>query len=341
MRFSIIVPFRNSESYIGRCIDSVCSQVYEDWELLLVDDASKDDSTRIGLCYAERFGSKVKLLSCPGKGPLFARRVGYAAAEGDVLISLDSDDMLRSDALERLSDAFREHEADIVIFGCSRKEDFSGDDFLKPFPATVYLSGTDKVECVRRLCTSPTLNSMCAKAVRRECIDLDADYSRWEGLKYAEDLLQSLSVIDAAKSIYFIEDQLYFYRVNYASSTKRFNPAQLEMRDAVNAVHREYAARWGVEFGDDTLVDSVLAMGLSSYGDMAQGACEDLSLSQARDFMEILMSREQLTLYWSPSALKSLRLDIRFIVSLLKAGHFGLIWAFSRVKAAARKCLGR
>lgn len=341
MFFSIVVPYHNAEANLRECICSVCAQTHNEWELLLVNDASTDSSMYICNEFKETFGNKIRLLSCQAGGPLIARRVGYAKAQGDVIISLDSDDMLRYDALDILEAAFEQSGADMVIFNCSRKKDFSGPNPLDPFPFDMLFSANEKLQCIRKLCSSYALNSMCTKAVRRKHIDVEADYSQWIGLKYAEDLLQSMPIMESVNSIYFTQERLYYYRVNYSGSTKKFNSIQLEMRDAVNVVQQDYALRWQIEFDDDALIDRVLALGLSSYGDMAQGACEEMCYLHAAQFMQSLVDREQFSIYWSSRRLSDLRMDMRFLVTMLKKRHFKVIWISSRFKRALRKHLGR
>lgn len=283
----------------------------------------------------------MRLIHCPGKGPLIARRVGYAASRGEVLLSLDSDDMLRDDALESINDCFNRYNADVVLFACSRKRDYSGPDLLQPFSKSELFVGKSRLKCMQRLCTSSTLNSMCCKAVKRGCLDLDMDYADWSGLRYAEDLLQSLPIMDCAESVFYLNERLYYYRVNYASSTQRFDPAQVEMRDSVNSIQQIYARKWEKRFNDNTLVKGVKTIGLSSYGDMSQGACEELGLTAAKQFMCGLISRNQFSIYWDGGALSDLRFDIKLLVWLLRRGRFTTVWVISRVKSAIRKMLGR
>jgi len=98
--FSIVVPVYNREKVVGRCLDSILRQRFEDYELILVDDGSGDNSARVLEGY---LGPGVRLLRHPenrGIGP--ARNTGFLASEGEWIIPFDSDDEMTPDALETI-----------------------------------------------------------------------------------------------------------------------------------------------------------------------------------------------------------------------------------------------
>jgi len=96
--FSIVVPVYNREKVVGRCLDSILRQRFDNYELILVDDGSTDDSVRVMEGY---LSPKVSLIRHPenlGIGP--ARNTGFLASKGDWIIPFDSDDEMTDDALE-------------------------------------------------------------------------------------------------------------------------------------------------------------------------------------------------------------------------------------------------
>lgn len=100
---SIIVPVYNAEATLGRCIDSLLAQSFDDFELIAVDDGSSDSSQDIVRSYTGR-DSRVRLLT-PGHGGVSAaRNCGIEAASGTWLTFVDSDDYVASDYLEDLLD---------------------------------------------------------------------------------------------------------------------------------------------------------------------------------------------------------------------------------------------
>lgn len=111
---SIIVPVYNAEKYIRRCVDSILNQEYRDFELLLIDDGSRDASGEICDSYAES-DERVRVIHKENSGVSDTRNVGIGAATGTYLQFLDSDDWITPDATRLFVRAAQEHDCDLVI----------------------------------------------------------------------------------------------------------------------------------------------------------------------------------------------------------------------------------
>lgn len=112
---SIIVPVYQVEQYLRQCIDSILAQTFTDFELILVNDGSKDQSGAICDEYAGMDG-RVKVIHTENKGPGAARNHGVAVAHGTYILFLDSDDMLDGEnALHILVDCAKASQADITV----------------------------------------------------------------------------------------------------------------------------------------------------------------------------------------------------------------------------------
>ena len=98
---SIIVPVYNAEKYLNRCIDSILSQTMTDFELLLIDDGSKDDSGRICDEYSEK-DARVRVFHKTNGGVSSARNLGLDNAIGDWITYVDADDRCSYEYLEHL-----------------------------------------------------------------------------------------------------------------------------------------------------------------------------------------------------------------------------------------------
>jgi glycosyltransferase involved in cell wall biosynthesis len=113
-RVSIITPAYNAARFLGATIESVCAQTVDDWELLVVDDGSTDESVAIAECVGKR-DSRVRLLRQPNAGPSAARNHGMRAARGAFFAFLDSDDQWMPEFLEHQLDVFARYpDADLV-----------------------------------------------------------------------------------------------------------------------------------------------------------------------------------------------------------------------------------
>jgi hypothetical protein len=104
VRVSIVTPFLNAGPFIRESIESVLAQTYAQWELLLVDDGSTDDSTPIALEYAQAYPRRIRYLAHPGRqnrGASASRNLGARHARGEFLAYLDADDVYLPLKLER------------------------------------------------------------------------------------------------------------------------------------------------------------------------------------------------------------------------------------------------
>ncbi len=104
MKISFITASFNYAKYISETIESVINQTYENWELIIVDDGSKDNSIEIINSYVEKYPDKIKLLTHPNnenRGLKETIKLGVNNAEGDFIAFVESDDYIRKDYLEK------------------------------------------------------------------------------------------------------------------------------------------------------------------------------------------------------------------------------------------------
>lgn len=120
MKFSIIIPCYKVEQYLHQCVDSVLAQTYEDYEVILVDDGSPDNSPAICDEYGKKT-DKVKVIHKPNGGLSDARNAGLDVARGEFVLFLDSDDWWDDkEALHKIDTCIKKTGADIIIFGMKK-----------------------------------------------------------------------------------------------------------------------------------------------------------------------------------------------------------------------------
>jgi glycosyltransferase involved in cell wall biosynthesis len=228
LAFSVIVPVYNAKEYLRECIESVLNQTYADFELVLVDDGSKDGSGEICDEYAGK-DTRVKVFHEPNMGQLHSREYGIARSSNEWLLFLDADDYLEKTALEVISGKIGRYACDCVVFGFRK---FKGDQTLAVVTEDRKEYPTDSTrELFRTLLFEPVYNAIWRKAVNKSCFD-SRDYSGFYHLRLAEDRLQSAEIFSNAKKVLFIDDVLYNYRVNEAGITR--NPS-LDMLSSLAA----------------------------------------------------------------------------------------------------------
>lgn len=322
MRFSILIPVYNVESYLRECIDSVLNQTFPDFEVVIVDDGSTDSSGCICDQYAD-CDHRIEVIHQRNRGLLLARRAAIDEARGEYLLCLDSDDALRIDALEVLNSEICRTEADIICFQASREADFSVPylDFGS-LSQSILVESDGGVGRVRKvLASTHHLNQMVCKAFRHEIVDAGVDYSRYEGLQYGEDLFQVCVMFDRARSVSFIDDRLYYYRLNTASISKTLNRDKLNDAYTVRARLGEYAARWDASYSP--LVHAVDCVEVLNY---CVVAVNRLNRLQAIDEITFASCGPLLCDAVEDADLSCLSMWKRLAIRLLMKRHFFIFW---------------
>ena len=104
---SVIIDNYNYGRFVTEAIESVLKQTYDDWELIVVDDGSKDDSIKIIKEYADKYPDRIRPVFKENGGQASCFNTGYSLAKGDIIAFLDSDDMWTPDKLERIAEAHK------------------------------------------------------------------------------------------------------------------------------------------------------------------------------------------------------------------------------------------
>lgn len=247
--FSIIIPIYNTEKFLKECIESVLAQTFKDYEVLLVDDGSTDTSGAICDRYVAA-NDRLRVFHKENQGLLSARVYGISRASGSYIVSLDSDDMLRNDALALLYNIIKKNNADMVVFGASRDRDFStrwNNLNLKP---DVVLP---KEKLYKLVCEGYELNNMVLKTFCREYAAKENEMLEYLSVKNGEDLLQSLEPITRSKRPVYLDETIYFYRKNAESITNNFQKDYYQSVKKVGMMCLEYAKIWDVNHGTNTV----------------------------------------------------------------------------------------
>jgi glycosyltransferase involved in cell wall biosynthesis len=146
-KISVIIPVFNTEKYLQRCVDSVLSQTFSDFELILVDDCSTDGSPAICDEYARK-DARVKVIhNAQNQGSSKARKTGLDAASGDYVLFVDSDDWVESDMLEAMYGKAADENLDMVYCGFYYNTDTEQTEAYIP-------EFSDKIEMLKHMLTT-------------------------------------------------------------------------------------------------------------------------------------------------------------------------------------------
>ena len=232
-KISVIVPVYNTEKYLHRCIDSILEQTFTDFELLLINDGSKDNSGAICDEYAQK-DSRVRVFHKENGGVSSARNLGLDKANGEWITFIDSDDDIQN--LEALCKS--KLDSDIILF--SLRMDYNDGrtycDPLLPLPDTF----DTKENYIKNYLHFHVFNSVCAKLIRRSVLkDLCFDTT----IKFGEDALFNLKLMNLVDKITICNEIVYVYNrfedygVKYLTS----------IESSINTMSQIFEAYWKLD----------------------------------------------------------------------------------------------
>lgn len=211
MKISVVIPVYNASSYLHSCIESVLRQSFQDYEIILVNDGSTDDSLNICKKYAERYNNII-LINEKNAGVSVARNRGIDIAKGDWITFVDADDMLLPDALNILWEREQATGADIVLANAIKLKDGKQTaPFLslhnETFPYALY--------GIRHF-------ALWGYLIKRETI-MTNKLKFIEGLAYSEDRIFIYKLSGCCKTIAYSSKPVYVYRLNSTSACSSKN----------------------------------------------------------------------------------------------------------------------
>lgn len=116
MQFSIIIPIHNTKEFLCKCLDSIVSQTFDDFEIILIDDGSSDGSEKLCDKYAD-IHNNITVYHIPDSGVSKARNIGIKHAQGEWIAFIDSDDYVEKNWLEVVSMTIKKYKAELYIWG--------------------------------------------------------------------------------------------------------------------------------------------------------------------------------------------------------------------------------
>ena len=220
---SIIIPVYNTEEYLDKCLNSIISQQIDNYEIIIVNDGSPDESERIIKSFKERYNN-ITYIKKENGGLSSARNEGLKVARGKYLGFVDSDDYIDKLMYSKMIKKAYEYNADIVI--CDMKYELDGKDVSNTeFKDFGVLSKEDAL--IKYLEQTYFRSHAQNKIYRRE---LFSGISFPEG-KLFEDVATFYKLVDRSKRVAFINEKLYIYNQgNLSSITKRkFNIRNIDL----------------------------------------------------------------------------------------------------------------
>lgn len=224
LKISVVLPVYNCEKYLARSIESVRKQTYDNWELIIVNDGSRDASERKAREFVKK-DKRIKLINQENKGVSVARNLGIEEAAGDILMFLDADDWFEENAFEEVvanwdnsmqmllfdyydvagngKKQYRKHfRKDRIVFGKERS--------MEELELTISGFYTEQSG------TATVIESPCGRAYRTDYIK-EKRLEFPEGIFMCEDQVFNLKAVTAMKNVLYLSKAIYNYYINMES----------------------------------------------------------------------------------------------------------------------------
>lgn len=336
MKISVVVPVYNVHEYVVEFLESLVAQNFADMEAILVDDGSTDGTSAILDDYEKKY-EFIKVIHKSNGGCMSAWKKGLECAIGDYITFADPDDILMPDIYKKEYNAATDNDADIVICGVNALREavttfynicafdikeglYCGDklDYIK-----YNLFGNDHIK--ENLFHFLKMN----KLFKRELIYNNLQYSV-DGINFGEDVCICATAILDCKRLYYIDEQLYLYRIRSGSITRtKFKEQEVDNSLLlINAVEKMlhdkgYDGKF-VRIYDQSYHISRLVKKISSCANTKKEKKEELGF---------LADHELVTSYDLKNAKRYLGFKRYQTVKLLKRRKFGVLLLLGKYAA--------
>ena len=236
MKYSILVPVYNVEDYLSGCLDSILNQTCKDFEIILVDDGSSDNSGIICDKYKNKYPECITVIHQDNQGLISARRVAIAIAKGEFCVFVDSDDFIEYNLLETVNQCLKANEdVDIVMYTYYYYSNGKKTEREKIAENGTVWDNRNKEDIYQKLAFSCAIDAIWIKAIKTDLLRKDPiQYIDYKNKNMSEDLLQSLYPITFAKKIIYLDEPLYNYRYNDQSISRCFDKSTLSRKNSLH-----------------------------------------------------------------------------------------------------------
>lgn len=236
---SVIIPVFNNQKYILECIDSVLLQTFQNFEVIIIDDHSTDNTKNL-ICEKYLTNKQIRLFENKGKGVSSARNYGLEISKGEYIMFLDSDDRLKKNCLEVSYKKLVEKDADIVKFNYYKIFEKQSIKNSVVFSKDKLIVNSDFERIIYPLfLNSYKLNNVWGQLIsKRKIGNLLFD----EDLLMGEDLKFNLNLYTSCERILFINEWLLEYRYNPNGTTNSYsiNTVLKKINDVFSAYYEIY-----------------------------------------------------------------------------------------------------
>lgn len=250
-KFSLIIPAYNVEKYIKKCLDSVLNQTYNNYEIIIINDGSTDNTSKILESY--KSNKKIKIINQENKGLSSARNMGVSNAKGDYILFIDSDDFIEKELLETLNKTIKDE--DLIRFQIRTLDETN--KIIKEYKEETF-NNLNGIEAFNKLSKYNLVELAVCYAYKKETF-LKNNY-RFEEKTYHEDFGLIPYIIISSKKVTSINYIGYNYlqRKNSIMNNTEYEKEIKKSNDVLK--HYKNLIKWSQNIeGDLTIYKSFIA----------------------------------------------------------------------------------
>lgn len=323
-KISIIVPIYNAEKYIDRCMKTIYAQSFKDYEIILVNDGSKDNSAEICRKY-EKADERVTFIDKENGGAGSARNAGIEVAKGEYLAFPDVDDWFEPEMYEELFSIAKREDYDVV---------FSGINFYglngegKPeYSRTVTCDSVvyhTKEECRRNVMTffpTSTVFDVPWNKLYKSSVIIDNNV-RFSDTRRCQDAMFNIDFYNAIASAASTDKAYYNYIENTLSEVQRKFPQNyIDINIQYFSKLMEILSSWGMYKGKiKQHYDSSFVIAIYETMEMFENPVWDLSKKEQKEYINNIMSKSEISGFLKDA---DIRADVKYMYDILITKDYG------------------
>lgn len=228
MKISVIVPVYNVEAYLERCLDSIVNQTYQNLEIIVINDGTKDNSQRIIDNYSRKYPQLIKSYIKENGGLGDTCNFGLKKATGEYISFVDSDDWIEKNFYEEIVKVLTKDDYDCIIVDINDVGNGNEVNSKKVYKHPIEYKKASGI-ISNKIAMTRFLHARWNKVVKRQCFE---NVSFIQG--YYEDLSAMPFVISQCQKVYYLKMPLYNYR------TKRADSAMNSIDDKIFQIFNSY-----------------------------------------------------------------------------------------------------
>lgn len=238
-KFSIIIPTYNVEKYLDKCLESILNQTYNNYEIILIDDVSSDNTINIVSDYQHKDKRLRVVINSENSGPSYCRQKGINISKGEYIIFVDSDDWYcDNNVLEKIALITEEFNSDCICFRYRTLHNHNISINKKNGPRHGIYSCKD-IALIKERSQSPFWHYLWNKAYKASIIK-DNNISFNINMRSAEDVRFNQEFLIHAKSYYVLTDYMYLYNCKNETSLTRNTKMNSDLNKIWNDIKSEY-----------------------------------------------------------------------------------------------------